>query len=105
MCGDTTYLLHHRLYECTIKTVKEPTQKGDKMATYKNFIVRDNNGNVVYEGIGGNANAWAARNVYQYGDLFVDYYGEGNDILHHFMGYDTDVYGSTTYKPMTEWVR
>ena len=75
------------------------------MAATKNFIVRDNNNNVVYKGIGRNAYAWAVRNVYQYGNLFVDYYGEGKNILRHFMGYETDVYGSTTYKPMTEWVR
>lgn len=71
---------------------------------HKNFIVRDNNDNIVYEGIGGNANAWAAHNVHRYGDLFVDYYGNGNVILHHFMGYETDVWGRVTHKPMTEWM-
>jgi hypothetical protein len=75
------------------------------MSNVKSFTVKDNNGNVVYEGIGGDANAWAARNVHKYGNLFVDYYGEGNIILRHFMGYETDVYGFTAYKPMTEWMR
>lgn len=73
---------------------------------HKDFIVRDNNNNVVYKGIGGDANAWAERNVRNYGDLWVDYYGEGNVILHYFMGHEADVYGCfTTCKPMTEWVR
>lgn len=70
----------------------------------KDFIVRDSKNNVVYKGIGGDANAWAARNVRTYGDLYVDYYGEGKNILHHYIGQVADVWGTST-QPMTEWVR
>ena len=70
----------------------------------KNFTVKDHNGNVVFEGIGGNANAWAERNVFTYGDLYVYYYGENNAILHWFVGTITDVWGYVNQSACNEWV-
>lgn len=73
------------------------------MTTTKNiFTVKDNNGNVVFEGIGGDANAWAARNVRKFGDLFV-HYSNGINILHWFVGSVTNIWG-TTNDVTNEWV-
>lgn len=72
------------------------------MSTIKNFTVKDNNGNVVFEGIGGDANAWAARNVRKFGDLFV-HYANGINILHWFVGSVTNIWG-TTNEVTNEWV-
>lgn len=74
------------------------------MSKVKNFTVKDNNGNVVFEGIGGNANAWAARNVREYGDLFVHYYGGDETILHWFIGDVWDVWGMQYNQVCSEWV-
>ena len=73
------------------------------MTAYKNFTVKDNNGNVVFEGIGGNANAWAQTHVREYGDLYVHYYGESNVVLHWFVGDVTDVWGYTHESVCHEW--
>lgn len=72
------------------------------MSAIKNFTVKDNNGNVVFEGIGGDANAWAARNVHKFGDLFV-HYANGINILHWFIGPVTNIWG-TTNEVTNEWV-
>ena len=71
--------------------------------TTKKFTVTDVNGNVVYTGIGGDANAWAARNIHVYGDLFVHYYGKDTTILHYFIGEVFDEWGAHT-GIVTEWV-
>ena len=68
----------------------------------KNFTVTDNNNVVVYEGIGGDANAWAARNVHKFGDLFV-HYPNGINVLHWFIGSVTSIWG-TTNEVTNEWV-
>lgn len=68
----------------------------------KNFTVTDNNNVVVYEGIGGDANAWAARNVHRFGDLFV-HYPNGINVLHWFIGSVAGIWG-TTNEVTSEWV-
>lgn len=68
------------------------------------FTVKDSKGNVLFKGIGGDANAWAAKNVRSYGDLYVHYYGEDNIILHYFVGDIVDVYGTHANVVTTEWV-
>ena len=71
------------------------------MSNVKNFIVKDNNGHVVFEGIGGDANAWAEKNVCKYGDLFVHYYGENVTIAHWFMGEVKSLFwGNVTIAPI-----
>ena len=72
------------------------------MSAVKSFTVKDNNGHVVFEGIGGDANAWAVRNVRKFGDLFV-YYANGINILHWFVGPVTNIWG-TTNEVTNEWV-
>jgi len=73
------------------------------MTTTKNiFTVKDNKGNVVFEGIGGDANAWAARNVRKFGDLFV-HYSNGISVLHWFVGPLTTIWGATN-DVQHEWV-
>jgi hypothetical protein len=73
------------------------------MTTTKNiFTVKDNKGNIVFKGICGDANAWAARNVHAYGDLFV-HYSNGINVLHWFVGSVTNIWG-TTNEVTNEWV-
>ena len=74
------------------------------MSNVKNFTVKDNNGNIVFEGIGGDANTWAARNVHKFGDLFVHYYGENVTILHWFVGDVVDIWGTHHNEVTNEWV-
>ncbi len=73
------------------------------MTTTKNiFTVKDNKGNIVFKGIGGDANAWAARNVRNFGDLFV-HYSNGINVLHWFVGPIADMWG--VHNDVTnEWV-
>lgn len=72
------------------------------MSTRKDFTVTDNNGTVVFVGKGGDANAWAARNVRNYGDLFV-HYDNGINVLHWFVGPVADMWG--VHNDVTnEWV-
>lgn len=73
------------------------------MTTTKNiFTVKDNMGNVVYEGIGGNANAWAANNVHEFGDLFV-HYANGINVLHWFISDMVDIWGTHHNEVTNEW--
>jgi len=71
------------------------------MSAFKSFTVKDANGQVVFEGIGGDANAWAARNIHKFGDLFV-HYPNGINVLHWFIGPVVSVWG-TTNEVMNEW--
>lgn len=70
---------------------------------HKNFIVRDSKNNVVYKGIGGDANAWAARNVHKFGDLFV-HYPNGINVLHWFIGPVATIWGNVSNEVQQEWV-
>ena len=73
------------------------------MSATKNFTVKDTNGNVVFEGIGGDANAWANNNVHTYGDLFVHYNNKTNNVLHYYVGNRATVWGNVK-DIITEWV-
>ena len=67
------------------------------------FTVKDAKGTTVFEGIGGDANAWAKRNVARLGDLFVHYNNIAGTVLHWFIGETVDEWG--TRKGITsEWV-
>jgi hypothetical protein len=70
----------------------------------KDFIVKDSKGNVVFKGMGGNANAFAQNNIYKYENLYVHYYSKDDIVLHYYIGETINPLGFAETTVCHDWL-